>query len=104
MTADERIVRGAARRSIHHPYSDRPDGFEATTYSFEELFAEKLRALAERLRPRDLYDVVHLYRHRELNPDRSIVIATLREKCDFKGIPVPSLESIRRSPLIAELR
>ena len=105
LTADEKIVRGATRRAVHHPYSDRPNGgFEVTTYAFEELFAEKLRALSERLRPRDLYDVIHLYRHRELDPDRSIVIATLHEKCEFKRIPVPSLESIRASPLVAELR
>jgi predicted nucleotidyltransferase component of viral defense system len=30
------------------------------------LFGEKLRALAERCRPRDLYDVVHLHRHPDL--------------------------------------
>jgi predicted nucleotidyltransferase component of viral defense system len=29
----------------------------------EWLFAEKLRALAQRCRPRDLYDVVHMHRH-----------------------------------------
>jgi predicted nucleotidyltransferase component of viral defense system len=105
LTADERIVRSAVRRPVHHPYSDRPgDGFEVSTYSFEELFAEKVRALAERLRPRDLYDVVHLYRHRELDPNRTTVIAALREKCDFKGIEIPSVESIRSSPLVPELR
>jgi len=105
LTSDERIVRGGVRRSVHHPYSDRPDdGIEVSTYSFEELYAEKLRALAERLRPRDLYDVIHLYRRRELDPDRTIVVEILREKCAFKAIPVPTLESIRRSPLVAELR
>jgi hypothetical protein len=99
------MVREAVRRPVHHPYSDRPDdGIEVSTYSFEELYAEKLRALAERLRPRDLYDVIHLYRRQELNPDRSIVIEILREKCAFKGIAVPTVESIRVSPLVAELR
>ena len=29
----------------------------ARCYSYEEVFAEKVRALAERARPRDLYDV-----------------------------------------------
>lgn len=105
LTSDERVVREPARRAIHHPYSDRPDdGFEVTTYSFEELFAEKLRALAERLRPRDLYDVIHLYRRQELAPDRATVIETLREKCAFKRIAVPTVKSIRSSPLVAELR
>ena len=105
LTSDERMVREAVRRSVHHPYSDRPDdGIEVSTYSFEELYAEKLRALAERLRPRDLYDVIHLYRRRELDPDRTIVIEILREKCAFKAIAVPTVESIRGSPLVAELR
>ena len=105
LTSDERMVRDAVRRSVHHPYSDRPDaGIEVSTYSFEELYAEKLRALAERLRPRDLYDAIHLYRRQELEPDRAIVIEVLREKCAFKGIPVPTVEAIRGSPLVAELR
>lgn len=105
LTSDERVVRTAVRRSVHHPYSDRPDdGIEVGTYSFEELYAEKLRALAERLRPRDLYDVIHLYRRRELDADRTIVIEVLREKCDFKRIAVPTVDSILGSPLVAELR
>jgi predicted nucleotidyltransferase component of viral defense system len=32
-------------------------------------FAEKFRALAERTRPRDLYDVVNLYRNGEARPE-----------------------------------
>jgi hypothetical protein len=63
-------------------------------YSFEEVFAEKLRALAERGRPRDLYDVIHLYRHDELLPDRVAIFDTLGRKCNFKGIPVPTMASI----------
>jgi len=39
------------RRHVHHPYSDLPQhGIEVSTYCFEEVFAEKVRALAERLR------------------------------------------------------
>ncbi len=105
LTDHERVVLAADRRPLHHPYSDCPaDGIEVTTYAFEEVFAEKVRALAERLRPRDLYDVVHLHRRRELEPDRGEVIATLRAKCEFKGIPVPTLQSIQTSPLVGELR
>lgn len=50
--------------------------------------------MAERLRPRDLYDVVHLFWHDELNPDRRLVLNTLEKKCAFKNIPVPTLEII----------
>ena len=42
-------------------------------YSLEELFAEKLRAMGERGRPRDLYDIVNLFGGRtcRLIPQRS---------------------------------
>ncbi len=105
LTDDERVVLGPDRREVHHPYSDRPaDGIKVTTYCFEEVFAEKTRALAERMRPRDLYDVVHLYRRQELAPERAKVISTLTAKCEFKGIAVPTLMSIRESSLVAELK
>ena len=105
LTDDERVVREPNRREVHHPYSDRPSsGIQVATYSLEELFAEKIRALAERLRPRDLYDVVHLYWRKELQPDCVAVMSTLAEKCAFKRIPVPAIESFRNSPLIGDLR
>jgi hypothetical protein len=66
------------------------------SYCFEEVFAEKMRALAERERPRDLYDVVHLYRHDEVQPDRNVLLKTLQEKCAFKGIPVPTIATLQR--------
>ncbi len=105
LTDDERVVLDPDRRQVRHPYSDCPaDGIVVTTYSFEEVFAEKVRALAERLRPRDLYDVVDLYRRRELEPDRTAILSTLQQKCEFKAIPVPTLQLIRESPLVGELR
>jgi predicted nucleotidyltransferase component of viral defense system len=105
LTDHERVVLDADRRSVHHPYSDLPEnGMFIATYAFEEVFAEKVRALAERLRPRDLYDVVHLYRRQELQPEREAVLETLRRKCEFKGIPVPTIQRIRESPLVGELK
>jgi predicted nucleotidyltransferase component of viral defense system len=59
-------------------------------YCFEEVFAEKLRALAERQRPRDLYDVVNLYR-RAVDINRASIRATLAAKCEFRGIPIPTV-------------
>jgi predicted nucleotidyltransferase component of viral defense system len=104
LTDDEHIVLKPVWREVHHPYQDRPDeGIHALSYCYEELFAEKIRALAERMRPRDLYDVVHLYRHGETTGDRELVLRTLNEKCAFKGLPFPNPESISASPLRAEL-
>ena len=105
LTDHERLVLPIDRRHVHHPYSDLPgQGIQVSTYCFEEVFAEKVRALAERLRPRDLYDVVHLYRRKELNPDLPQLMHALREKCAFKKIDVPDFASIQVSPLIAELQ
>ena len=99
LAADEILVLAPVQRPVHHPYTDLPaGGIQVLSYSFEEVFAEKMRALAERQRPRDLYDVVHLYRRQDLQPDRAIVRSTLSRKCDFKGIPVPTYAALSNRP------
>jgi predicted nucleotidyltransferase component of viral defense system len=104
LTCDEVLVLEPAIRQVHHPYSDRPgDGIQVRCYSYEEVFAEKVRALAERERPRDLYDVVHLYRHESERPDRISILCTLEEKCAFKGIDVPTMAALEDRPERAEL-
>ena len=78
---------------IFHPYTDVPDeGIEVLAYDYVEAFAEKFRALAERTRPRDLYDVVNLYRNAEARPEQQQFVEVLREKCAFKGIELPQLD------------
>lgn len=104
LTADERLVHEPVTRDVHHPYSDAPvDGIHVQTYCYEEIFAEKLRALAERERPRDLYDVVHLYRRTDANTNRALVLDILKEKCEFKGIALPTVATLERKPERAEL-
>lgn len=104
LTVDEVLVLNPVLQEVHHPYSDRPnEGIRVQCYSFEEVFAEKIRALAERERPRDLYDVVHLYRHDELKPDQALILGTLEKKCEFKEIPVPTMETFRNRPEREEL-
>ena len=99
LAADEVLVLTPVQRPVHHPYTDFPDdGIHVLSYSFEEVFAEKMRALAERQRPRDLYDVVHLYRRQDLQPDRAVVRSTLSRKCEFKGIPVPTYAALTDRP------
>lgn len=104
LTNHELLVLDSVSREVNHPYSDGPeDCIHVQAYSFEEVFAEKIRALAERERPRDLYDVVHLYRHKDLRPDRAVVLSTLEKKCAFKGIAVPTMISLEHEPARAEL-
>ena len=103
LTNDELLVLEPLLREVHHPYSDKPEGgIHILCYRFEEVFAEKIRALAERERPRDLYDVVHLYQH-DQRPNFSVVMATLEKKCSFKGIAIPTLATLEDRPERAEL-
>jgi hypothetical protein len=89
---------------VFHPYSDTPEGgIHIPCYCFEEVFAEKIRALSERLRPRDLYDVLHLYRHNSTRQGRELILRILEAKCAFKGIPVPTMEILKAKPEQAEL-
>lgn len=63
LTADERVVLDPDHLAINHPYDDRPGaGIAVRCYPYPEVFAEKIRALGDRARPRDLYDVISLYR------------------------------------------
>jgi predicted nucleotidyltransferase component of viral defense system len=80
LTVDEVLVLPAVDRPVGHPYSDLPEGgISAPCYAYEEVFGEKVRALAERTRPRDLYDVVNLFRHDEFRPDAATVLSVLRK-------------------------
>ena len=102
LTWDEMLVLPPVDRPVSHAYSDAPEGgIMARCYSYEEVFAEKVRALAERARPRDLYDVVNLFRHDEFHPAAQIIHDTLAKKCTFKGIAFPNLTTF--SPLREEL-
>ena len=95
LTADERLVLPPVRREVFHPYSDKPEGGIWTNcYAYEEAFGEKLRALGERTRPRDLYDAVNLYRHTDSRPTATVLLDVLRQKCDHKAIPVPTFASL----------
>lgn len=102
LTSDELLALPPVDRPVSHPYSDAPDsGIMARCHSYEEVFAEKVRALVEGARPRDLYDVVNLFRHDEFHPAAQVIHETLARKCAFKGIPFPGIGTL--SPLHDEL-
>lgn len=104
LTDDEVIVADPVSREVFHPYSDTPEGgIHVPCYCFEEVFAEKIRALGERLRPRDLYDVIHLYRHDSTRQGREKILSIIEAKCAFKGISVPTMEMLESKPEQAEL-
>ena len=83
---NETIIRPLIKKNIYHPYSDDLQK-QILVYSLEEIFAEKTRALFERTRPRDLYDVWYLSRNTKFDS------ALFKTKCKFKNI-VPDVENI----------
>lgn len=55
----EPIIMPPLMKPLIDPYSDNP-GSMVLVYSIEEIFAEKIRSLFQRTRPRDLYDISKL--------------------------------------------
>lgn len=104
LTANEVVVLKPQRRKVYHPYSDEPaSGIWSTCYAFEEVVAEKIRALGERARPRDLYDVIHFFRNRGMIGNPQLVYNVLIKKCSYKKITVPTYISIKEHEKIGEL-
>jgi len=96
LTSMERLVHPPESRAIHHVYSDSLDGeAHVECYRLEEILAEKIRALADRKSPRDLYDIMHLYRNACDALDRGGVHKAIGEKCEFKNTPIPIVESFQ---------
>ena len=81
LTADEVLVLPASRQAVFHSYTDAPEeGIFIDCYDYPEVFGEKVRALGERGRPRDLYDVINLFRNDQL-PSSTVIRDVLAQKC-----------------------
>lgn len=93
----EIIIMDVQKRKLIHPYSDSCQA-EIHTYALEEITAEKIRALFERTRPRDLYDVSFLVNI----IDEDKILNLLPEKFKFKGVNI-EIESLvnRRDDFVA---
>jgi hypothetical protein len=59
--------------------------------------------MGERGRPRDLYDIVNLFRRPDLHASASDIRDALAAKCASKSVPVPTFASINAAPSRAEL-
>lgn len=104
LTCDELLVFPPERRIVYHSYSDIGVGaLQVSTYCVEEIFSEKIRALAQRLRPRDLYDVINLYVDTRWAPDKNKVFDALKKKCEYKGIDLPTMDVLNALPAKQEL-
>lgn len=105
ISGSEKVVRPTVLRTIYHPYTDvLPESARVRCYAFEEVFAEKLRAMGDRGRPRDLYDIVLLFRRRDLQSAPQLIRSVLKQKCQVKNLAVPTLSSIQNSSNRDELQ
>ena len=104
LTSAEEVVRPTVLREISHHYPDvLPPPAVVRCYGFEEVFAEKLRAMGQRSRPRDLYDIVNLFRRGDFLPHWELVNSVFTEKCHSKGLEVFALGDLESSPFREEL-
>lgn len=104
LSSSEKVVRPTVLQPIVHSYPDElPAPATVRCYSFEEVFAEKIRAMGERGRPRDLYDIVNLYRRDDLANAPAAVKAALIDKCSTKGVPIPTYATVSAAVILEEL-
>lgn len=102
LTSDEIVVLPPEIRPILHDYSDGPiDTSGILCYPKDEVFSEKLRALMQRSRPRDLYDVVHLFQKQKL--DLATVKEVATQKFQFKKLPYPTFQEFQSHPYYPSL-
>jgi CRISPR-associated protein Cmr1 len=80
-SGNEKIVLPLNAKDVIHPYSDELNA-GVRVYSFEEILAEKIRSLFQRIRPRDLYDVWYLWD--KVNEKK--VLDILPEKFKLKNV------------------
>lgn len=87
---NEPILLPLEKRKIIHSYSDECNT-GVLVYSLEEIFAEKVRSLFQRTRPRDLYDI---WRLKDIAQWRDIT-GIISGKFKVKGVQ-PEIEEFRR--------
>ncbi|KYH36249.1 MAG: hypothetical protein AYL29_014870 [Candidatus Bathyarchaeota archaeon B24] len=100
----ETMVLPLERRTLIHPYSD---GCEVMllVYSLKEIFAEKVRSLFERTRPRDLYDVWFLSKVIDVEDVIPIIVRKFEHRCvEFQFDRFIERRNIFRGAWISSLR
>lgn len=87
----EKLFLLPVEKEIVHPYSDVKNiQNKAICYDFNELLSEKIRALKQRNRPRDIYDVWYLSKLAEPT-SFSKLKELLLKKSELKNVPVQGI-------------
>lgn len=96
LTQNEFIAKPPIKSEISHSYGDTEDFlYHIYAYSYEEIFAEKIRALLERARPRDLYDVINLFERKNDYGvlDEMVLKEIAQEKLAYRRLPALTEET-----------
>lgn len=72
------------RQAVDSPWFS--ETCDVTTYSVEELLGTKLRALYQRRKGRDLFDIFHA--HELLHPDPAEIVRAFRFYIDSQGLSI----------------
>jgi predicted nucleotidyltransferase component of viral defense system len=88
LTQNEFLAKPPVKSKISHPYGDKNIFlYHVHAYSYEEIFAEKVRALLERARPRDLYDVINLFERRsKYDVDATVLKDIVQAKLAYREL------------------
>ena len=78
---NEKIILKPIQRKLIHNYSDELKS-KILIYPLNEIISEKLRAIFERTRPRDIYDIVFVWD----KVDKLSIPKLFMEKCQYKDV------------------
>lgn len=101
ITFYEQVLLDPNNLPLMHPYSDAEDCYAVvSTYRLEEIVAEKLRAILQRTRSRDIYDLWYFLKYHK---DALNLVATkdvFRKKCEYKGVDFKGIEDFFKPELL----
>ncbi|MHB1293459.1 MAG: nucleotidyl transferase AbiEii/AbiGii toxin family protein [Anaerolineae bacterium] len=101
ITLDERVLLQPERRLVVTGLFAQPTP-RVLTYALEEILAEKARAILERGKARDYYDVWRLLKEKSVSFVPATSCTTLVAKCAHKGLLPPSIEQFFSVPMLAQ--
>ncbi len=105
ITFYEEVILPSNKLSLIHLYSDAAD-CQATVYVYrlEEIVAEKLRAILQRQRSRDIYDLWNLLKFHKDKLDLFTVRDVFQKKCKYKSVEFKSVEGFFKPELLESHR
>lgn len=101
ITLYEQVLLPPNTAPILHPYSDVEDCHATVpTYKLDEIVAEKLRAILQRTRSRDIYDLWYLLKFHEDMLNKSTIYNVFKKKCEYKNVDFRGIEDFFKPELM----